>query len=115
MACLPLEDVVRVRNPIGCLSTLARIPLSRFFAKLVGDLKPALLERLDLATIRNGVDSRMVLHTRRFFPPFADPGPCILDGGAIYGFDDPIPGSQVRFNQDYGALRVEASQDQIIF
>lgn len=38
-----------------------------------------------------------------------------LGGGAIYGFDDPIPGSQVRFNQDYGALRVEASLEQITF
>lgn len=38
-----------------------------------------------------------------------------LGGGAIYGFDESIPGSQVRFNQDYGALRVEASQEQIKF
>jgi len=38
-----------------------------------------------------------------------------LGGGAIYGFDEPIPGSQVRFNQDYGALRVEASPEQLTF
>jgi hypothetical protein len=70
MTCLPLDDVVQVRTLIGYLSTLARIPLSRFFAKLVGDLKPALLERLDLATIRNGVASLMLLNTRRFPPVF---------------------------------------------
>ncbi len=38
-----------------------------------------------------------------------------LGGSAIYSFGDPVPGSLVRFNQDYGALRVEASQEQIIF
>jgi hypothetical protein len=38
-----------------------------------------------------------------------------LGGGAIYGFDEPIPGSQVRYNQDHGAMWVEATQEQITF
>jgi hypothetical protein len=38
-----------------------------------------------------------------------------LGGGAIYGFGDPVEGSQVRFNADWGAMRVEASADSILF
>jgi hypothetical protein len=38
-----------------------------------------------------------------------------LGGGPRYGFDSPIPGSQVRFNDDYGAMLVEATPDQITF
>jgi len=38
-----------------------------------------------------------------------------IGGGAIYTFNEPIPGSQVRFNQDHGAMLVEASRQQISF
>ncbi len=33
----------------------------------------------------------------------------------IYAFDDPIPGSAVRYNQDYGAMRVDADESCINF
>jgi hypothetical protein len=38
-----------------------------------------------------------------------------LGGGAIYGFDDPVPGSQFRYNQDYGAMWVKATWDLMTF
>ena len=36
-----------------------------------------------------------------------------LGGGPIYAFDQPVPGSQVRFNADYGAMLVEATPEKI--
>lgn len=36
-----------------------------------------------------------------------------LGGGSIYDFFDPIPGSQVRYNQDYGAMLIEADQENL--
>ena len=38
-----------------------------------------------------------------------------VGGGAIYKFRDPIEGSQVRFNADYGAMLVTADDQQINF
>jgi hypothetical protein len=38
-----------------------------------------------------------------------------LGGRYIYDIGDPAPGSQVRFNQDYGAMLVEASAKHITF
>jgi hypothetical protein len=38
-----------------------------------------------------------------------------LGGGPIYTFNEPIPDSQVRFNDDYGAMLVEATPEQITF
>lgn len=38
-----------------------------------------------------------------------------LGGRSKYSFGTPIPGSQVRYNDDYGAMLVEASQDSITF
>lgn len=38
-----------------------------------------------------------------------------LGGGPRYTFNDPVPGSQVRFRNDYGAMLVEATKDQISF
>lgn len=38
-----------------------------------------------------------------------------LGGKGRYSFSDPIPGSQVRYNDDYGAMLVEAYQDSITF
>lgn len=38
-----------------------------------------------------------------------------LGGKSKYSFSNPIPGSQVRYNDDYGAMLVEANQDSIIF
>jgi tartrate-resistant acid phosphatase type 5 len=38
-----------------------------------------------------------------------------LGGGAIYQFIFIEEGSQVRYNEDYGAMLVEASQSQIVF
>jgi hypothetical protein len=38
-----------------------------------------------------------------------------LGGRSIYSFGTPVPGSQVRYNGDYGAMLVEASQSQITF
>lgn len=38
-----------------------------------------------------------------------------LGGGPIYAFDEPISGSQVRFNDDYGAMLVEATSEKITF
>ena len=36
-----------------------------------------------------------------------------LGGGPIYAFNEPISGSQVRFNDDYGAMLVEATPEKI--
>ena len=38
-----------------------------------------------------------------------------LGGGPIYAFDEPVVGSQVRFNDDYGAMFAEASERNITF
>lgn len=38
-----------------------------------------------------------------------------LGGKSIYGFSVPIEGSQVRYNGDYGAMRVKANADSITF
>jgi hypothetical protein len=38
-----------------------------------------------------------------------------LGGNNIYAFGTPLPGSQVRYNDDYGAMLVEASESQIVF
>lgn len=38
-----------------------------------------------------------------------------LGGGSIYHFKDPLPGSLVRYNGDYGALRIEASETTMTF
>lgn len=38
-----------------------------------------------------------------------------LGGGAIYSFQDPIPGSQVRYNADHGAMLILAEQSRITF
>jgi hypothetical protein len=38
-----------------------------------------------------------------------------LGGRSIYNFGSPIPGSQVRYNDDYGAMLVDANQDSMTF
>ena len=38
-----------------------------------------------------------------------------LGGGEIRSFDHPLVGSQVRYNDDYGAMRVEATSKKIMF
>ncbi len=38
-----------------------------------------------------------------------------LGGKSKYSFSTPIPGSQVRYNDDYGAMLVEANQDSMTF
>ena len=38
-----------------------------------------------------------------------------LGGGEIYYFKDPVPGSQVRYDADYGAMLVTADLQQITF
>ncbi len=38
-----------------------------------------------------------------------------LGGGAIYNIKDPIPGSQVRYNGDYGAMLILADENEITF
>ncbi|MBU0510163.1 MAG: metallophosphoesterase [Chloroflexi bacterium] len=38
-----------------------------------------------------------------------------LGGGPRHNFDAPIPGSQVRYRDDYGVMLVESSPDQITF
>jgi hypothetical protein len=38
-----------------------------------------------------------------------------VGGGAIYGFEEPVPGSEVRYNRNYGAMLVEASQQSMTF
>jgi len=38
-----------------------------------------------------------------------------LGGGPIYTFNQPIPGSELRFREDYGAMLVEATSGQITF
>jgi tartrate-resistant acid phosphatase type 5 len=38
-----------------------------------------------------------------------------LGGKSKYSFSTPIPGSQVRYNSDYGAMLIEANQDSITF
>jgi hypothetical protein len=38
-----------------------------------------------------------------------------VGGGPIYTFNDPVPGSQVRYNADYGAMLVTADETLITF
>ena len=38
-----------------------------------------------------------------------------LGGKSIYAFNEPVPGSQVRYNQDYGAMRMEATETSLLF
>lgn len=38
-----------------------------------------------------------------------------LGGGAIYGFEDILPESQVRFNNDWGAMRVQVNENEMTF
>jgi hypothetical protein len=38
-----------------------------------------------------------------------------LGGKSIYTFGSPVPGSQVRYNGDYGAMLVEASDSHLLF
>jgi glucose/arabinose dehydrogenase len=38
-----------------------------------------------------------------------------LGGRSIYGFNNPLPETQFRYNADYGAMRVDASSSQISF
>ena len=38
-----------------------------------------------------------------------------LGGGTIYSFEAPIPGSQARYNADYGAMLIVADETQITF
>jgi len=38
-----------------------------------------------------------------------------LGGGPRYAFITPIPGSQVRYRDDYGAMLIEASPELIVF
>ena len=38
-----------------------------------------------------------------------------LGGRSKYSFDTPIPGSEVRYNDDYGAMLIEANEDSINF
>ena len=38
-----------------------------------------------------------------------------LGGVSIYPFYDPIPGSEVRFNGDYGALRIDVTESNVVF
>ncbi|MGH2537584.1 MAG: metallophosphoesterase [Candidatus Promineifilaceae bacterium] len=38
-----------------------------------------------------------------------------LGGRSLYDFGEPLPGSQVRYNDDYGAMLVEASETHMLF
>jgi len=38
-----------------------------------------------------------------------------LGGGSIYYFEEALPGSQARYNDDYGAMRVDATSERILF
>jgi len=38
-----------------------------------------------------------------------------LGGRSIYSFGAPVPGSQVRYNNDYGAMLVDADESHIVF
>lgn len=38
-----------------------------------------------------------------------------LGGRSLYAFNSPVPGSQVRYNSDYGAMRIDASDTAITF
>jgi tartrate-resistant acid phosphatase type 5 len=38
-----------------------------------------------------------------------------LGGGTIYNFETPVPGSQVRYDADFGAMLVEANQESLTF
>ncbi|HJW89782.1 MAG TPA: metallophosphoesterase, partial [Anaerolineales bacterium] len=38
-----------------------------------------------------------------------------LGGARIYSFPSPVPGSQVRYNDDYGALLLEATPERLLF
>jgi tartrate-resistant acid phosphatase type 5 len=38
-----------------------------------------------------------------------------LGGRSLYTFNSPVPGSQVRYNSDYGAMRINASDTAITF
>jgi hypothetical protein len=38
-----------------------------------------------------------------------------LGGRSLYAFNSPVPGSQVRYNSDYGAMRIDTSDSAITF
>jgi tartrate-resistant acid phosphatase type 5 len=38
-----------------------------------------------------------------------------IGGASLYGFGTPVSGSQVRYNEDYGAMRITASDTRITF
>jgi hypothetical protein len=38
-----------------------------------------------------------------------------VGGYSLYGFGIPVSGSQVRYNADYGAMRIAASNSRITF
>jgi len=65
-----------------------------------------------------GVDAVLSGHAHVYERLIVDDFPYFINGlggGPRYDFDMPIAGSEVRFRDDYGAMFVEATTDQIVF
>lgn len=65
-----------------------------------------------------GVDAVLAGHDHTYERLLEDNLPYFVDGlggATIYEFRVPVPGSQVRYNADFGALRVQASDSTVKF
>ena len=65
-----------------------------------------------------GADAVLAAHDHHYERLLIDGLPYFvngLGGGAIYGFGEIVPGSEVRFTGTHGAMRVEASAESITF
>ena len=66
-----------------------------------------------------GVDAVLAGHDHLYERLLVDELPYVVNGlgggNTIYEFDVPLPESQVRYNDDYGAMRVTACDNQITF
>jgi len=65
-----------------------------------------------------GADAVLAGHDHTYEQLLEDNIPYFVDGlggSTIYDFGDPLPGSRVRYNTDYGAMRVWATDTKITF
>lgn len=67
---------------------------------------------------RWGADAVLSGHDHAYERLFVDGIPYFVDGsggGGLYGFGDPLPESQFRYNTDNGAMLVTASETEMLF
>lgn len=65
-----------------------------------------------------GADAVLAGHDHTYERLLEDNLPYFVDGisgSTIYEFGDPLPGSQLRYNADYGAMLVKATDSKIVF